>query len=109
MNQFWALSIGSLLLLVLYVWSVIWAVRDAEKRGKSGCLVALLVILLAYPIGLLVWLIFRPEDRRDRRLDHRPTPPAPPLPRPQRRRVFDPATRSWTWVNDPDESPPDPS
>ncbi len=40
----------------------IWAYGDAEKRGKSGCLVALLVFLLAFPVGLIIWLIIRPED-----------------------------------------------
>jgi hypothetical protein len=45
----------------LLVWSLIWVYQDAEKRGKSGILVALLVFLLEWPISLLVWLVFRPE------------------------------------------------
>lgn len=45
----------------LYLWSVIFAYRDARARGKSGCLVALIVMFLEWPIGLLVWLVFRPE------------------------------------------------
>ncbi len=49
--------------LVIAVLSVIWAYGDAESRGKSGCLVALLVAFLAWPLGLLIWLIFRPEKR----------------------------------------------
>jgi hypothetical protein len=47
--------------LVLYVWSIIWAYRDAERRGKPGWLVALLVALLSWPFSLLVWIIFRPN------------------------------------------------
>ena len=54
-------AIFGLAYLVIAVLSVIWAYGDAERRGKSGCLVALLVIFLAWPLGLLVWLIFRPE------------------------------------------------
>ncbi len=48
-------------LFVLYVWSIVWAYGDAESRGKSGCLVALLVMFLTWPIGLIAWLVFRPE------------------------------------------------
>lgn len=47
--------------LGLLVWSLIWAYGDAEKRGKPGWLVVLLILLLNWPISLLVWLVFRPE------------------------------------------------
>jgi hypothetical protein len=33
---------------------------DAKRRGKSPFLVALLVIFF-FPLGMLAWLIFRPE------------------------------------------------
>lgn len=46
----------------IYVASIVWAYRDAESRGKSGCLVAVLVMFLSWPIGLLAWIIFRPDD-----------------------------------------------
>jgi hypothetical protein len=46
--------------LALYVWSIVWAYRDAERRGKPGWLVALLVALLSWPVSLLVWIVFRP-------------------------------------------------
>jgi uncharacterized membrane protein len=45
----------------LMVWSLIWAYNDAEKRGKSGWLVVLLVLLMNWPISLLMWLVFRPD------------------------------------------------
>lgn len=51
------------LLLVLgglYVWSLVWLYRDAEARGRSGLLVALLVALFAWPLGLLIWVVARP-------------------------------------------------
>ena len=38
----------------------IWALSDASDRGKSGCLVFLLVFL-GGPIGLIIWLLIRPE------------------------------------------------
>lgn len=50
-------------LLVGFFYSVFWAYQDAEKRGKSGCLVALLVFLVSWPAGLIIWLIFRPENK----------------------------------------------
>ena len=40
---------------------VLWATaRDARRRGKSPLLVILLV-LISFPLGLIVWLLFRPE------------------------------------------------
>lgn len=60
---FWVLLIIPFVLVVLglLIWSLIWVYHDAEKRGKSGWLVALLVFLLEWPISLLVWLVFRPD------------------------------------------------
>lgn len=67
----WALSILMILLLLigLYAYSLIWVYRDAEKRGKSGVVVMLLVAFLFWPLGLLVWLAVR---------DNRKTSSAPP-------------------------------
>jgi hypothetical protein len=56
----------SVAMFVLYVWSIIWAYGDAEARGKPGCLVALLVMLLSWPIGLILWIVFRPDNGRRR-------------------------------------------
>src|SRR5262245_59714795 len=47
----------------LFTWSLVWLYRDAERRGQSGLLVALLVHLLCWPGGLLVWLFIRPQRR----------------------------------------------
>ncbi|MCC6698662.1 MAG: hypothetical protein IT365_23765 [Candidatus Hydrogenedentes bacterium] len=57
-------AIPLLLLFALWAWSVIWAMRDADRRGKPGCLVGLLVGLLSWPLGLLLWIVFRPEGNR---------------------------------------------
>ena len=57
-------AVISLVVLGLYIWSIVWSYADAEKRGKSGCLVALLVGLVSWPLGLVIWLVARPEDRR---------------------------------------------
>ncbi len=50
-----------LVILGLLIWSLVWVWRDAEKRGKPGWIVALMVFLLEWPISLLVWLVFRPD------------------------------------------------
>jgi len=57
-------GIVGLLIGVSYIASVIWSYIDAERRGKSGILVALLVLLLVWPAGLIVWLLIRPNGRR---------------------------------------------
>lgn len=53
------LVLGGLLIACLFA-LLVWVMRDAESRGKSGCLVVLLVLCLPVP-GLLIWLIFRPD------------------------------------------------
>lgn len=50
--------------LAAFIASVGWAARDAEKRGKSGCLVALLVAFITWPLSLLMWVAFRPERKK---------------------------------------------
>lgn len=50
-----------IVLIELYIRSAVWAYHDAEIRGQSGALVALLVLLFFWPSGLLLWLSFRPE------------------------------------------------
>jgi len=60
-------------MLGLWIGTSNWAARDASRRGKAGCLVGLLV-LFTWPIGLLFWLIARPDLRSN------PSVP-PPLPR----------------------------
>lgn len=61
-----ALMIGlcvGLPLLALYIGSIIWAYNDAEKRGKPGCLVALLVLMATWPVGLIIWFLIRPQEK----------------------------------------------
>lgn len=55
------MALFGLIVLGLYIWSIVWAYRDAESRGKPGLLIALMIALLSWPISLLVWIAFRPE------------------------------------------------
>lgn len=50
-----------LIVFFIYIATVVWAYSDGNARGKSGCLVALLVALLSWPIGLLIWIVLRPN------------------------------------------------
>ncbi|WP_114782421.1 hypothetical protein [Botryobacter ruber] len=62
---FFGLGILGLILgligLILYFWSIIWAYKDAERRRRSGILIALLVAFVAWPLGLIIWLLIRPS------------------------------------------------
>ncbi|MFH1101906.1 MAG: zinc ribbon domain-containing protein [Methanobacteriota archaeon] len=44
---------------VVFLLIAIWVYKDAEKRGKSGILWLILVILLGI-IGIVIWLVVRP-------------------------------------------------
>lgn len=57
-------ALVGIVIFVVYVASIIWAFSDAEKRGRSGCLVAILVAFLSWPFSLLFWLVARPDRKR---------------------------------------------
>ena len=53
------------IIFCLWIYSVVWAAGDAGRRGKSGLLVGLLVFLVhPWPLGLVLWLLFRPDEQR---------------------------------------------
>lgn len=52
-----------LLIVLLAIFSSAWAFHDARRRGKHPLLIALLVLFVAWPVGLVLWLVFRPEDK----------------------------------------------
>jgi hypothetical protein len=58
-----------LILLALWIFVLVWVYRDAESRGRSGILWALLVFI-GNVIGLIIYLIVRNESV--------PRPLAPP-------------------------------
>jgi putative flippase GtrA len=63
-----ALVIAAVLAIIaLYIWMLVWVYGDANARGKSGCIAALLVLIIGFPFGLLAWLFFRPDTKRRRR------------------------------------------
>jgi len=58
------LGIVALMIAIAVVWFVVailiavWVYRDAEKRGESGAL-WLIIVLITGIIGLIIWLIIR--------------------------------------------------
>lgn len=52
---------GALTMLIFwaYVGSISYVYRDANARGKFGCLMALMVAMTG-GMGLILWRIFRP-------------------------------------------------
>jgi hypothetical protein len=53
----------SLVFLIIWIYVAIWVYRDAEKRGSSGALWALLVFFFGL-IPLIIWFIVRPPIRQ---------------------------------------------
>ena len=53
---FWLIVLG------LFIWSLVWVFGDAERRGGLGCLMTAL-IFLSWPLGLIAWLIWRPQEQ----------------------------------------------
>ncbi|QNO16035.1 hypothetical protein HYG86_15300 [Alkalicella caledoniensis] len=49
--------------LIPHIAFLFWGYNDAEKRGKSGCLVMLLFFFVAFPLNLIIWLLIRPENQ----------------------------------------------
>jgi hypothetical protein len=45
----------------LWIGSGIWGYGDGYQRGKPPLLVAVMVMFAAWPLGLLAWLVFRPD------------------------------------------------
>lgn len=56
-----ALLLG-LVSVAFYVYSLVWVYRDAEARDTNPLLVTLMVGLISWPLGLLVWLLVRPDE-----------------------------------------------
>ncbi len=65
--SFFGLAVGLIFLVPIFLFIIgiliaIWVYKDAEARGESGVL-WLLVVLLTSFIGLIVWLVVRPEKK----------------------------------------------
>ena len=54
-----ALCIIPIIMLIIWIILAIWVYKDANKRGSSGVL-WLLIVLITGIIGLIIWLVVRP-------------------------------------------------
>lgn len=57
----WALCVFAMLGAVLL--SVVWVYRDAEKRGKTGCL-WILIAFFTWPLGVIAYFMLRDKEVR---------------------------------------------
>ena len=62
-----------IIIFIIWLLVVAWVYKDAKRRGKSGILWAL-VVLIFNIIGLIIWLIVRPRKKQQAYY----TPPPPP-------------------------------
>ena len=74
-----ALFLLPAMFIILWGAVLIWVYRDAEKRGMSGIL-WLLLVLIGNVIGLLIYAIVRSETPMRRRDRGEPATPAPVSP-----------------------------
>jgi hypothetical protein len=68
----WLETSATVAIVITFFWSVAWIWRDAEQRGKSGCL-AQLFLVLTWPVSILWWLWLRPP--LDQPQEHSSSPP----------------------------------
>jgi len=61
-----SLCIVPIIILVIWIAIGVWLYKDAEKRGKSGAL-WLIIGLVTGIIGIIIWLIVRPDMSEVRR------------------------------------------
>jgi len=73
-----------LVLFIIGILIAVWVYRDAEKRGKSGVLWLIVVILLNI-VGVIIWLIVRPpiQQTPPPQYGYMPPPQYPPQYPPQ--------------------------
>lgn len=54
-----ALCIIPIVMFIIWIVLAVWVYKDAEKRGSSGALWLIIVIVTGI-IGLIIWLVVRP-------------------------------------------------
>jgi len=59
-------AIIGIIWFVIWILVAIWVYKDAEKRGKSGVLWLLIVIITGL-LGLIIWLVVRGEKEKSSR------------------------------------------
>lgn len=52
--------------LIIAILLCVWVYRDAQSRGENAAL-WLLIVLITGIIGLIIWLIIRPEKKKKRK------------------------------------------
>jgi len=63
---YWVVVTPAIVLFGAWLLLVVWCAMDADRRGMNGPLWALVVFMLGFPVGPVVYLVLR-----------HPVPPAP--------------------------------
>lgn len=63
-------------ILAIYIWVAVWIYKDASKRDTSAILWVLLWIFFSW-VGLIIYLIVRPEEYLSGAASGTPPPPPP--------------------------------
>lgn len=56
-------GLAGLVFLLLFAFSLVYVYRDAETRGKTGCL-WLLIVFITWPFGLIAYWLLRDQEVR---------------------------------------------
>jgi len=73
---YWMCALATILFGGAWLLLVVWSYVDAEARGMNGMLWAILVFVLGFPLGPVVYLVFR-SSNPDSNTDSATDAPAP--------------------------------
>ncbi len=56
----WFRTAAIIAVAALFIGTLIWVFRDAERRGRGGCIALLFLFSAGWPFSILWWLWLRP-------------------------------------------------
>ena len=59
---YWMCALATIVFGGAWLLLVVWSYVDAEQRGMNGALWAILVFVLGFPLGPVVYLVFRASN-----------------------------------------------
>lgn len=71
---YWLVALLVTVVVGAWLLLVVWSYVDAERRGMNGALWALLVFVLGFPLGPLIYLVYRTTKSTDSNSESAPEP-----------------------------------